>query len=421
MRKIGLHSLAAPALLLAAAAHAAAEPSLIPERRRPQFENVPAYVAVPYVYDYPGLGTGYGVLGGAANIGGSYTDVAGSVFAGDITGEALGVDAVHVIPRTLILDLGAVHVNRITLQSYSTRGMATDQNDYTLVEFGNSAFGGARLTATSAERRCEVFAGIYGGSARFKAIRDRDGDIIIEARNAATGRARTTIWGGRVDLTDDYLDPRRGVRAEVSRWTTPPEGTGPDFFLLDYNATAFVPLGRRSTWAFNYFRSDAHVTRQGETDRDAIEEEMGLDCASLADLEQQRLCYQVIDTTAAANAYGTASSLGGLSRLRSYPEGRYLGAHTEFVGTEIRWNLTEETTPFNIYIMKDIRTSFQVAAFYEIGSVADRRDDLWEIARSSYGMGFRMVTASGLVYRVDIAAGREGLQPSIFFQYPWEL
>jgi hypothetical protein len=30
-----------------------------------------------------------------------------------------------------------------------------------------------------------------------------------------------------------------------------------------------------------------------------------------------------------------------------------------------------------------------------------------------------MVTASGLVYRIDLATGNEGFQTSIFFQYPW--
>lgn len=47
--------------------------------------------------------------------------------------------------------------------------------------------------------------------------------------------------------------------------------------------------------------------------------------------------------------------------------------------------------------------------------------DVWDIVRQSYGAGVRMVTASGLVYRLDFATGDEGFQPSVFFQYPWEL
>lgn len=89
------------------------------------------------------------------------------------------------------------------------------------------------------------------------------------------------------------------------------------------------------------------------------------------------------------------------------------------MGTEVRWNLTDEVTPFNIYIMKDIRTAVQLAFFYEVGTVSDGA--LWVETRSSGGAGLRIVTGSGLVYRLDLSAGQEGFQPSVFFQYPWEL
>ena len=46
---------------------------------------------------------------------------------------------------------------------------------------------------------------------------------------------------------------------------------------------------------------------------------------------------------------------------------------------------------------------------------------MWDAVRQSYGAGLRVVTASGLVYRLDLATGDEGPQPSVFFQYPWEL
>ena len=46
----------------------------------------------------------------------------------------------------------------------------------------------------------------------------------------------------------------------------PPSDSGPDFSVMDYNLTAYLPIGRRNTWVFNYLRSDAMVSRQGETD-----------------------------------------------------------------------------------------------------------------------------------------------------------
>jgi hypothetical protein len=129
----------------------------------------------------------------------------------------------------------------------------------------------------------------------------------------------------------------------------------------------------------------------------------------------------VIDNTIANNTYGTATSLGGFSRLRSYSQGRYKGAHTVFYGTEIRWNLTDERTPFDIFVMKDVRTSIQISLFYETGSTADIRSELGDIMRDSYGFGLRVVTASGVVFRGDLAFGREGFEPQIFIGYPWEI
>lgn len=108
--------------------------------------------------------------------------------------------------------------------------------------------------------------------------------------------------------------------------------------------------------------------------------------------------------------------IGGTRLTATADERRF-----EAFGAEVRWNLTDESTPFDIYVMKDIRTSVQVALFYEIGSAADSRGELWKLYRQSYGSGLRVVTASGLVYRFDLAAGDEGAQPSVFFQYPWEL
>jgi hypothetical protein len=188
---------------------------------------------------------------------------------------------------------------------------------------------------------------------------------------------------------------------------------------MEYNATVYVPLGKRSTWAFNYFRSDAHVLRQGETSLAAIEEDQGLDCSSLTGTDKED-CDRIVRNIRDANTYGTATGLGGTSRLRSYPNDRYTGAHTLFYGTEVRWTLTEEAHPFDIFIAKDVRTVLQVAAFYELGSVADLREELGDVFRSSYGAGFRMVTASGLVLRADVASGREGIETTVILGYPWE-
>jgi len=395
--------------------------SLVPDRRKEQFQKSFGYALFPYPYSLPGIGKGIGLVGGAMNVFDTYTDVYGIIFSGDVRGEALGIADIHLIPKTLILETGVGAISKISIQSYSQRGMNTNKHDYHLIELTDTEYYGGRLVATFFDRRFEVYGAMYEGGARPKSIRDNEGNVITTSDNASKVRGRTTLVGTRLDLTDDYQDPRKGFRVDVTRTSSPPRDSSADFFVMDYNTTAYVPIGRRSTWAFNYLLSDAVVNKQGETNRTAIENSTGFHCSTIADPQLRRLCTQEIDSRIAENTYGTASSLGGFSRLRSYPQSRFKGAHTMFYGTEIRWNLTDETTPFNIFVMKDVRTAVQVSLFYEAGSTADTRSDVGKIMRDSYGVGLRVVTASGVVFRGDLAAGKEGIEPEIFIGYPWEL
>ena len=128
---------------------------------------------------------------------------------------------------------------------------------------------------------------------------------------------------------------------------------------------------------------------------------------------------QRVNNIITTNRYGTATPLGGTDRMRSYPDGRLTGAHAEFVGIELRSNFVQNAVPFNYFIWKDVRTSIQLAFFVEAGTVAETRDELWKETHTSFGIGARMVTASGSVYRADWAAGDEEAALSLFFYYPW--
>lgn len=399
----------------------AVDSSSLPDRRKDQFPNSFGYALFPYPYSLPGLGSGLSLVGGAMNINNNYLDAYGLVFSGDVKGGAIGVGDIHIIPKTLILEVGASDINKAAFTNYSSRGMDSDENDYTIAEIANTSAVGGRLIATYFDRRLEFFYAYYNFDSELDSILDRHGDTIIEAQNSSSGKNETHILGITLDLTDDYSDPRKGSRFELSRWSNPGEQGSSEFSVWDLSISAYIPLGARSTWAFNYFQSDAHVNRKGETNRADVEARMGLDCASIGDANLQRLCDDNIDNQIANNIHGTAGALGGFNRLRAYPEGRYEGAHIRFAGTEIRWNLTDEFTPIDLVVFKDIRTSIQVAFFFEIGSVADQKSDLDSIYRTAYGTGLRMVTASGVVFRADLALGDEGAQPNIFIGYPWEL
>ncbi len=396
--------------------------SFLIDRRKEQFPTSFAYAVFPLPYSLPGIGKGLSVVGGAMNINHSYTDVYGIAYGGDVQGAAIGMGDFHIVPRTLILDVGAGQVSKASIQNFRQRGMGGSGSDYLLMDFDNAEYYGGRLTATFLDRRFELYGAWYGGASKLRSIRDHDGNVIVQANDASRQGSHTLMLGTRIDLTDDYNDPRRGVRLAVTRSSSPPANAGPDFAVMDYNLTAYLPMASRNTWVFNVLRSDAIVYSKGETDPAKIQSRMGINCSDPAlTAQQQQFCVDAVNLTIANNTYGTATSLGGFDRLRSYSQGRFRGAHTLFYGSEFRWNLTDEAKPFDLFIMKDVRTSLQFAAFYEMGSTADLREDVGKVWRKSYGVGVRMVTASGVVFRADVADGFDGVATAIFIGYPWEI
>jgi hypothetical protein len=392
------------------------------ERRREQYLGDPGYFIAPAPYALAGIGSGVMLLGMANNIGGTQTDLMADVLTGDVGGYGFGVGDWYLIDRHLKFEVLRSQLDKASIQSYNTRGMDSKKEEYVLISVDTMTFTGLRATASFWEKMLEFYTMAYLGSFSLESIKDKDGNLILEASDISTQHSTFYILGFMADYTDDRLDPRRGVRLDASLDYSPPNGNeGADFYQSNYNLTAYLPFGKKSTLAFNYYRSDAHVITQGETDYDTLSQQMGLDCSLLADANERRDCESVVTTTQAANRYGTAASLGGYSRLRSYTQGRFSGAHTQFYGAEFRWNLTEERTPFDIWFMKDIRTGIQAAFFYEGGSVAEKVADLGKAEAHSYGAGLRMVTASGLIYRLDGATGEEGFEMTMMINYPWEV
>lgn len=392
------------------------------ERRRDQFIKQHGHYIIPMPYSLPGIGDGLLLAGTYNNAHDSYTDYIGFVLTGDLQGFGAIAKDVHLVPRTLIADFSYQRINNGTVNSFNTRGMANGENDYTLLDFEDNDYSAVRLTATFYDRMFELNAAALNGKGTLVRIRDKDGNLIQDANGASDNKYTVYTLGMVFDWTDDYQDPRRGVRYQLSRWWRDEAFTNSsDFYQIEHNLTGYIPFGKRSTWVFNYFRADAHVTRQGSTDFSTVEADQGLNCSDSAlSPVQQELCNSVVNNTVANNIYGTVGSIGGWSRLRSYPNDRYKGAHVRFYGTEYRWNITEEFKPFDIGIAKDIRTGIQFAMFYERATVADPKGELGDIWRDSYGIGARIVTASGIVFRGDYATGDEGPEITAIIGYPWE-
>ncbi|NOR51639.1 MAG: hypothetical protein GQ470_03380 [Gammaproteobacteria bacterium] len=147
---------------------------------------------------------------------------------------------------------------------------------------------------------------------------------------------------------------------------------------------------------------------------------MGTGCA-LSDTVCLQAEQELVDSIILQRRNGSATSLGGNDRLRGYPQGRFNGGHMAFIGTEYRWNFVRESKePLDLFVWKDIPTTLQLAFFVEAGTVSENSQQLWDDYRTSYGIGGRILSASGSVYRADLAMSDEGNEVIVFFYYPWK-
>jgi len=91
---------------------------------------------------------------------------------------------------------------------------------------------------------------------------------------------------------------------------------------------------------FNLFYSRAHVTKEGLTDYALLQQRYGLNCSQYTCLADQAACAsaeaKLLAGTLANNRYGTATSLGGTQRLRSYDNGRFYAGQALSYGAEYR-------------------------------------------------------------------------------------
>ena len=391
----------------------------VPERRKDQFPKVPAYLLVPLPYSYPGVGEGFFLMGSFSNLYDTTTDFLAMYIVGDAGGEMFLLDEMPIIDERLYLNLSYQNIDRALINNYKKRGMrGTSKNDYTLLDIGLSLDKSALVDLTFFDRRLDFFFSYTENEFELQAIRESNGDLVTELDYR--GKSFVQKLGVSIDLTDDYLDPKKGFRFVLTYQDVPSkQDQEPNYYTLDYNALLYLPMFKSDTLVFNYYQSDAHVRTKGDSNLTNIRDEIGMNC-DVADTACLQTEQELVDIFVNQRTHGTASSLGGNDRLRSYPQGRFNGGHSAFLGAEYRFNFKQEVTPFNYLLWKDVRTGVQLAFFAEMASVSETSGKIWNDIRYSYGTGARLVAGSGSVYRADVAFGDEGASFIVFFYYPWE-
>ncbi len=394
------------------------------ERRQDQSPRDLSYAIIPYAMRMPGIGSFVGMAGTIDNMFGTEADTYLATMSGDLQGYTGGIFDAPIFTENLTAHWYYTNFSKAAVDSFG-RGMNSKKEDMQRLFVDKVKVNAYMLNLKFWEKRIQLYTAIVKYQVHPTKILDIEGNLVADI-STEEYQSKSNLQGFILDYTDDRLDPREGFRVESMRAQNPPDnGFAPDFYRIDTTSTLYLSMGKQSTWAFNHFRSDAHVTKEGLTDRAAIAARIGIDCAPIPDPVQKATCEASLNTqinqAEAANKYGTAAGLGGVSFLRAYPQNRFYAAHTRFYGTEFRWNFTEGSEPFDFLIMKGIRTILQATAFYERGTVADVESDLGNQWANATGVGFRLLMSSGFVFRFDVGTGSEGMQTTLFFNYPWGL
>ncbi len=388
----------------------------IPNRRVAQFGGEKGYIVIPAPYSIPGIGEGIAWFSSFNNYY-KNTDVYIGNVTGDVEGGFLGIWDLNIIDNRLFVNIDYNNMSKVATSNYSTRGLEGNGENYSILEFNKYEQKAIQTTLSFFQRRLEFVLKISNNQTRLNAIKNQDGQTIENIINPTITTTNTNEFKTVFDFTDDKLDPRKGIRAEIGTEYTKPQSTfDSKFYTINYNISAYIPMMKASTLVFNYFKSDAHVTQEGELDKNKIASKLGFNCGNNCAPSLQ----QLIDNTFYVNKLGNAKPLGGSHRLRSYKTNRFIASHSQSFGTEFRWNLNSSRKPLDLYFMKDVKTGIQFAIFYEIATSTDETSKLWSDTKSTSGIGTRFIMGSGVIYRFDIANGEEGTELSIMVNYPWE-
>ena len=398
------------------------------DRRREQFNKQYGQLFVPLPYSLPGLGTGLLFIGNFGNIADTTTDFAVIGGIGDAEFIFTFLDELFLAPDLLYLQYLRAHGFKFALQQYSSRGMNTSKNDFKY-GIGNSwDLDSPTLKLTFMDRMLEIGLGFNKQSGKFqKFVTPDENDPTKQGETVATfdpgleiNIANKIELSTRIDYTDDYRDPRKGIRNSLflDRQTAT-TNSEPSFDVVTNDLQIYIPVLEKSTIVFDLQISDAYVTKKGETNIEVLKNKNGYNlCYSNSACEAN--AENLANTELAVNSNGTSLPLGGGDRLRSFPEGRFQGAHTIYYAAEFRWNYSSSGgEQLDLFFIQDLVEELQVAFFFEQGSVSETKSELGKTVKTSFGSGFRFLSGSGNLYRADFATGNEGPNFSFIIQYPW--
>ncbi len=393
-----------------------------PQRRDSFASREYGHFFFPVATNVPGVGSAFG--GGLVlnNIQDTTLRIQSVVTIGDVSTAVVSLSGLGSPDSGFSAD-GALYSTHIPFRVYARGNFALAKDYFTqsVTEAGGTLF----LHENIWQKRIGFHLQLGASRIRTAQVIGPDGDRYVNKDDSGAASLGSTL-SFLLDLTDNALDPKRGWRLELIRdETTIFDGLHARFASYDLNTSIYLPMGKKSTLAFNYFLGGAGLISKNTRTENDLHNELSLNCNSISDPELNNKCSATENLRVAErlseNDYGSASGLGAPMQMRSFPLGRFHGSKTEFASSELRLNFGEENSHFDFGFLSGTLMTMQLALFADFGHVAEYDENLLRTPwRSSYGAGFRL-GFSGSFIRADIGVGNEGSQLTFFVGYPWGL
>ena len=408
--------------------------AIVFERRKLLKDDIFEYYIFPAVVERPGVGRVYGVGSVINNIpvpwieDGKFNFIGGIVkgegknyFEGeDINGGALVIIDFPIISNDFTISPARLEGTNISYPLFQ-RGIDSDPNKTLLILGDKVSQNTAEISYYFFNRQIEVYYTYFGLNVDYSGIITYEGTFIDTSNleNFGSGANFTNQrFGVLLDDTDFRRDPRIGYFIKIDRWEWPkryPQESSQ--YQYDFELTGYIPLiDMKLIMVLNQFFSTSKVIESGTVNRNdyiCSQEQLFLyeQCQNILDEYYERDLNE--------SKKGRATSLGGIERLRGYPEGRFFDEHTNFRAIELRYYFNPIDIKFDLIFAKGLLAEFQLAGFYDQGTVSpDLGENLWKNFKDTRGIGLRLITGSA-VSRIDYGISDEGGETIIYWDYPF--
>ena len=377
---------------------------------------------LPAPYVFPGIGEGLMLVGYSGNFLETTIDAYLVGFSGDAAGLVGSVDEVFVVPELIYFSGWKFNISKYGINSYSSRGMESEKDDFNIIVGNKFEMDIFKVSLSLFERRLEaalLSQTQYGESHK---ILDSKGNLLNEIDPPQTFQGKKEGIELQLDWTDDFKDPRTGLRLKSTYdLNTSEDADSPEYYLTSHGLTFYQPVFGESTWAFHFFRSDAKVRKEGYTDlktallAEGLNEENATSC-SYAPTSQHVPLTSTKPKTPSTPTVTEQPIRSAVKTVCVLTLATVTRPRTLFYGTELRWNFDTSTEVLDWYLFSDVRRPAG-NGFWE--QRLRRSPGSWQDHPPSYGGGLRLVGGSGNTYRFEISTGEEGAEMIVMFQYPW--